>query len=63
MPVDRGNPGRFHRSTEWKKVMDDFFHGQLDSLGGCRRQPAELFGVGALNDRHSPYSVANIIRG
>ena len=29
MPVDRGNPRRFHRLTEWKKVMDDFFYGQL----------------------------------
>jgi nucleotidyltransferase substrate binding protein (TIGR01987 family) len=26
---DRGNPRRFHRSAEWKKVMEDFFHGQL----------------------------------
>ena len=29
MAVDPGNPRRFLRSTKWKKVMDDFFHGQL----------------------------------
>ena len=27
--VDPGNPRRFLRSAEWKKVRDDFFHGQL----------------------------------
>ena len=27
--ADRGNPRRFHRSAKWKKVKDDFFHGQL----------------------------------
>ena len=32
MPVYRGNPRRFHRSTEWKKVMDEIFHGQLERL-------------------------------
>ena len=26
MPVERGNPWRFHRATEWKKAMDGFFH-------------------------------------
>ena len=30
MPVERGNPWRFHRSTKWKKCRDDFFHGQPD---------------------------------
>jgi hypothetical protein len=24
-----GNPRRFHRSAKWKKVKDDFFHGQV----------------------------------
>ena len=30
--VDPGNPRRFLRSAEWKKVRDDFFHGQLEKL-------------------------------
>jgi len=29
MPVGRGKPRLFHRATEWKKGMEDFFHGQL----------------------------------
>ena len=29
MPVDRGKPRLFHRATEWKKGMEDFFHGQV----------------------------------
>ena len=31
--VDPGNPRRFLRSAEWKKVRDDFFHGQLAGCG------------------------------
>ena len=31
---DPGNPRRFLRSAEWKKVRDDFFHGQL-GVGRC----------------------------
>ena len=31
--VDPGTPRRFLRSAGWKKVRDDFFHGQL---GGAR---------------------------
>ena len=33
MPVDRGKPRLFHRATEWKKCMEDFFHGQLGDPG------------------------------
>ena len=32
MPVDRGKPRLFHRATEWKKFMEDFFHGQLERI-------------------------------
>jgi hypothetical protein len=30
--ADHGKPRLFHRSANWKKVMDDFFHGQLEEL-------------------------------
>ncbi len=33
MAIDPGNPRRFLRSIKWKKAMDGFFHGQLDSGG------------------------------
>jgi hypothetical protein len=33
MAGDPGNPRRFPRSTKWKKVMDEFFHGQLTDCG------------------------------
>jgi hypothetical protein len=34
MPVDRRKPRLFHRSTEWKKGMEDFFHGQIGQFAG-----------------------------
>jgi len=30
--ADHGKPRLFHRSAKWKKVMDDFFHGQLEAV-------------------------------
>ena len=33
MPVDRGKPRLFRRATEWKKGMENFFHGQLGVAG------------------------------
>ena len=61
MPVDRGNPRRFHRSTEWKKVMDDFFHGQLDRRPGQTAEfrdhptgPLRDDDDGIVDDHHVP---------
>ena len=38
MPVDRGKPRLFHRATEWKKCMEDFFHGQPEGLRSSGEQ-------------------------
>jgi hypothetical protein len=37
--VDSGNRQRFLRSTGWKKVGDDFFHGYQEVSGGRSQAP------------------------
>jgi hypothetical protein len=48
MPVDCGTPRLFHRATEWKKCMDDFFDGQLEVVplkGGRSSLDRKLLGI------------------
>ena len=39
--VAPGNPRRFLRSAEWKKVRDDFFRGQLAAWTGINVRVSE----------------------
>jgi hypothetical protein len=55
LAVDSGNPRRFPQSTTWKKVRDDFFHGQ-PADGETRLPEQDAQAVDSGNPRRFPQS-------
>ena len=53
MPVDGGKPRLVHRATEWKKCMENFFHGRL-------AQPARHTSGSSLGHRSHTFSAEEV---